>query len=200
MVNVLVAVGFGLFYALWRRCYGGLDSKIWKKIFPKHGSAMHRWFWRIVNLAAVFCLMFFYTGMTWYWATYTALVMQFVFWDWTFGMYMSIGRHEMPPPPEDIDEYDEQLFAPLLNWLVEGENRYGEFYDYMGMLFRFSAPGLLLCFVPGLNLGMCFAGTLIATSYLTEARFREKGYDNFLTNNFSELAAGFFAGFLLVMV
>lgn len=197
LVNVLVCVGFGAFYAIWRRCYGGLDSGVWKKLFPKCGSALHRWFWRIVNLAAVFCMMFFWKEIHWAWAAYAALVMQFVFWDWTFGMYMSIGRHAMPPPKEDVEEYEEQLFAPALNWLLDEGKRYGEFYDYLGMTFRFSAPGLILFFVPTLTVGMCFLGVLIATFYLMDCRFAEKGKTGFFARNFSELAAGFATGLML---
>lgn len=201
IANCLGAILFGVVYAFWRRCYGGLDSKIWKKLFPKHGSSMHRQFWRIVNIALLFCLSHFYLGLAIAWSVYVALIIQFVFWDWTFGMYMGIGRHAVPPPASDIEEYNEQVFAKALNWLIEGDqSRYGEFYDYLGMMLRFAAPGLLMFFVPTFSISFCLLGMLIATSYLVGIRFAEKGYDNFFTRNFSELAAGFFTGTFIAFI
>lgn len=194
LVHCAVVVGFGMFYALWRRCYGGWDTPIWKKLFPKHGSALHRNFWRVVDLAAVFCLLFFYAGVAWWWALYAAVVVQFVLWDWSFGMYMGIGRHAVPPPEEEIEEYEDQVFAPALGWLFDERDRYGAFYDFVGMSIRFAVPGLLLWFVPTLGGGMIALGLIIGLAYFMDVRFSEKGIKNWIARNFSELAAGCAAG------
>lgn len=201
LINVSISVGFAVFYGIWRRCYGGWDSFIWKKLFPKHGSALHRNSWRIIGLGAVFSISYFHMNMEWYWALCFSLLTQFLFWDWTFGMYMSIGRHKKPLTEDDIDEYNRQFFAPLMNWLTDEDNRYNEFYDYLGMTLRFFAPGLLYLMIPCFDIRMCIMGVLFPLIYLTGVRLREKDIGgNFIKKNFTELTAGFVTGFTMSLV
>lgn len=201
LINVSISLGFAVFYGIWRRCYGGWDSFIWKRLFPKHGSALHRNFWRIIGLGAIFSISYFHMNMEWYWALYASLVMQFIFWDWTFGMYMGIGRHSKPLTEDDIDEYNRQLFAPLMNWLTEDDDRYNEFYDYLGMSLRFFIPGFLFAISPCFDIRMCIMGVLFPMIYLTGIRIHEKGLDgNFFMKNFTELVAGFVTGFAMSFV
>lgn len=70
MMNILISLAFGLLHGIWRRCYGGFDSDIWKKLFPKHSSVLHRNFWRIVDLASVFSMSYFHFGLDWIWSLY----------------------------------------------------------------------------------------------------------------------------------
>lgn len=118
-----------------------------------------------VNIAAIFALCFFWRGMTWYWAGTAALVMQLLFWTLTFGVYFDIGRGGRPVTQEDIDDYNKPRFAPILNWCFPDKYRYTPFYDYCGMMIRFTWPCVIMCFIPTFNSGMLMLGPWTATVY-----------------------------------
>lgn len=61
--------------------------------------------------------------------------------------------------------YNEVWFAKILNWCFPEEHRYGHFYDFCGMLIRYTCPLLLLMFIPGFGLEIVVLGELITVEY-----------------------------------
>jgi len=191
---VLCGFGFGAFESVWRRWFGGGFQSRWKWLnvrFLKH----------CVNVAALFAVCFWLRDLKWGWALYAALVLELAFWTPTFGMYFDIGRSGKPATQYDLDEYNKSWFAPILNWLFPESIRYTPYYDYIGMFIRFTAPTLLLFFVPTFNSGILFLGSIVSMAYGVCWVLLQKGalkdlWPTELAEYASGLAAGLYWWFL----
>ncbi len=191
---LLIGLGFGAFESVWRRWFGGGFNYPWLKWCD------HRFLKHLVNIGAIFALMFFLRGMAWQWSIYVALVTQILFWTMTFGMYFDIGRGGRPVTEEDIEAYNKPWFSKILNWLFPDEYRYTPFYDYMGMFVRFTWPLLLVFWIHPFNSGLIFLGTAVAVAY----GIGWVGYEKSLIKKigpteFGEFVSGFATGACLAL-
>lgn len=194
LITLAVGVGCGIFESLWRRWFGGGLSKLsdwWEKHIKWLSLRLIK---HAINISALFCAMFFWRNMTWYWSIYAALVMQILFWTMTFGMYFDIGRHGKPVTEEDIKAYNKPWFSFILNWCFT-EERYTDFYDYCGMMIRFTWPLLLMFWLPTFNSGILFLGPLVALVYGLGWVMKDKNLLKKLgPTEIAEFAAGFMTG------
>lgn len=131
----------GVFFALWRRFFGGYDSKY--DFLEKRGVQM------IISIIAVFLWEFFVKSQTWYIALIVA-VLVYIFWCCGHWYYFQCGM--------ESDEYiDEELAKgrkPAMNWIVAPVNKWLGFqerskrYCFIGMLIRYTWYAVpVACFV-----------------------------------------------------
>lgn len=172
---LVIAIAFGLFESAWRRWFGGGFHKLkewWKKHIP---WISERLFKHAVNIVALFSICTWVRGLTWQYALPISIFLQICFWTLTFGMYFDIGRAGMPMDEYHVKEYNKTWFAPILNWFFDEKTRYTPFYDYCGMMIRFTWPLLFVFFLPTFNSGMLFIGPLVALAYGLGWTLYEKG-------------------------
>jgi hypothetical protein len=191
---LLIGLGFGVFECVWRRWFGGGFVYDWLK------PINHRFIKHIVNIAAIFCVLFFLKGMVWYWSLYAAIAIQVLFWTLAFAVYFDIGHKGKPISEEKIKEYNKPWFAPILNWCFSEEYRYTAFYDYLGMFCRYTWPLLFVFWLPSFNSGLLVLGTLVAMVY----GIGWVGYDKALIKKigpteFGEFVSGFCTGMFIVL-
>lgn len=191
---IFIAIGFGIFESIWRRWFGGWE---WKWLGPFD----RRFIKHIVNIAALFSVCYFIKNLSWQWSIYTTLVMQILFWTLTFGMYFDIGRGGRPVTEEDIDAYNKPWFAKFLNWCFPDEYRYTPFYDFCGMMIRFTWPLALVFFVPTFNFGILMLGEFVALAYGLGWVMREKNVMKKVGPTcFGEIASGFLTGLMFILI
>jgi len=185
-----IGVGFAIFESIWRRWFGGGFDYRWLRWLN------YRWLKHTLNIIALFAVCYWVHGLQFMWSIYFAAILDGVFWAPSFGMFMDIGRQQPVIPPEE-QEYQQQFCAKLLNWLFSKKYWYGQFYDFMGMVFRFGAPCLLLFFVPTFNSGMILLGFWVAMMYgLGWAASEKKAIKKLGATEFAEFASGAFVGWM----
>ena len=127
----------GVFLAIWRRFFGGYDSKI--DILEQRGVQM------IICLLAVFLWEFFAKAKVWYIALAVA-VMTYIFWCCGHWYYFKCGT-------EDNQYIDDELAKgrkPAMNWIVAPICKWLGFaprsrqYCFVGMVVRYFGYSLLL--------------------------------------------------------
>jgi len=190
----LIALGFGIFESIWRRWFGGGFDYKWLKWlnfrFLKH----------TINIIALFSICYWVRGIHWAWALYTALMMQLCFWSLTFGMYFDIGRGGKHVTPEGIEDYNKPWFAPFLNWCFKEDQLYTPFYDFCGMMIRFTWPVLLVGFVPTFSYSIALLGEWVAFVYAMGWVLWGRGrLTKIGPTELGEFAAGFMTGVLMVL-
>ena len=191
-----IAVGFGVFESFWRRWFGGgFKLKNWLKFLN------HRFFQHVVNVLALFSVCYWVRGLVWYWALYATLVMQLLFWTLAHGMYFDMGRGGPPTTDKEKKRYNEAWFSKFLDWCFDEPYRYSTFYDYCGMLLRYTWPVVLMVFVPTFNSGIVLLGQWTAFVYGIGLVLGNKSILKRISrSNFGEFAAGAGVGVGMVLV
>lgn len=120
----------GIFFAFWRRLFGGYDSKF--NLLDYRGIQM------ILCIAVTFLFEFFYKGFPW-WRALIIAVLVYIFWCRGHWYYFKCGT--------ESDEYiDEELAKgrkPALNWIVAPINKCLGFkersvqYCFVGLFVRY---------------------------------------------------------------
>lgn len=127
----------GIFFAFWRRFFGGYDSKF--NFLEYRGLQM------IFCIVAVFAWEFFKQGKPWY-ISLIAAVLVYIFWCRGHWYYFKCGT-------EDDAYIDEELAKgrkPAMNWLVAPVNKWFGFaerskqYCFVGLMIRYFVYGVLV--------------------------------------------------------
>ena len=138
----------GIFFSIWRRLFGGYDSKI--NFLDQRG-------WQCVFcIIAVFLWEFFYKKMIWYNALIVA-VLVYIFWCRGHWYYFKCGT--------ESDRYiDEQLAKgrkPAMNWIVKPINKLFGFperskqYCFVGLEIRYIFWSLFVSYFVGWQFTAC---------------------------------------------
>jgi hypothetical protein len=138
----------GIFFSLWRRFFGGYDSKF--DFLEKRGVQM------ILCIIAVFAWEFFKQGKPWY-ISLIVSVLVYIFWCRGHWYYFKCGT-------EDDSYIDEQLKKgrkPAMNWLVSPVNKWLGFkersreYCFVGLMIRYFIYSLLVAYFVGWHFAVC---------------------------------------------
>lgn len=138
----------GIFFALWRRFFGGYDSKY--DFLEQRGLQM------IICIAAVFLWEFFAKSQTWYISLIVA-VLVYIFWCCGHWYYFQCGM--------ESDKYiDEELAKgrkPAMNWIVAPVNKWlgfkerSKLYCFVGLMIRYFSYSLPVAWFVGWNFAVC---------------------------------------------
>lgn len=193
-MTILYAILSGVFFAIWRRCFGsdGFGIPVLKIRAVQH----------IIGGAAVALIMFL-NGFGTPVSLIAAVAIQGLFWSLGHGAaFADMGRDKKP----DESRY-ECWFKKYLDkiWThtkmpVAGHLFYGRGYDFAWLTIRYTWPMILLAPV---SLKFVLIGLLVAPMYSLAARYRKKlpTYPKLFLNyhtSYAEYAVGFIFGFLLV--
>lgn len=180
----------GIFFSLWRRFFGGYDSKF--NFLEYRGLQM------IFCIVAVFAWEFFKQGKPWYISLIIAILV-YVFWCRGHWYYFKCGTES----DEYIDEQEAKGRKPAMNWIVKPVNKWLGFkerskqYCFVGLMIRYFVYSLpVMCFV-----GWKFAAVGFAVPFIYNACFwvdlpKWKFAD--CPTNWAELFAGLIIGWGLV--
>lgn len=197
----LYSLVVGIYEAIWRRSHGGglihdwYDKwiKPWLKINYRIPSV-------IINSIVVFELAYGLRQLV-QWQSLIVVGLVWLFWDYTFGMYMSIGRpFGRTITDDDKEEYAKAWFDWILRLVFPYKMWYGAWYDFAGMWIRFTFPLVPLCFMPSFTLWILLLGAIVPICYWLEIYLHEqfpKTLSWKLLN--SELMSGFAAGIFLTL-
>lgn len=197
----LYSVVVGIYEAIWRRSHGGglihdwYDKWIrpWLKINYRIPSVL-------VNSIVVFELSFGLRHLSW-WQSGVATLLVWLYWDYTFGMYMSIGRpFGREITDDDKKEYAKAWFDWILRAVFPKSMWYGAWYDFIGMVIRFTFPVIPLAFIPSFTPWIISLGIFVPLCYWFEIFCHEtwpKTINWPLLN--SELMSGFITGVAFVL-
>ena len=150
----------GIFFAIWRRFFGGWDSKL--------DFLENRGVQAVLCIAAVFAWEMIKHQRTWYWSLAIAI--------WTY-IFWCVGHWYWYKSGTESDEYiDEQLAKgrkPALNWLVAPINKWLGFEPrskqacFVGMNIRYT-----LCAIPMIYMvGFQFYACAFAIPFIYSAMF-----------------------------
>lgn len=121
----------GAFFAIWRRFFGGYDSK--------YDVLEHRGVQMILCVLAVFLYEWLAKGYLWYISLLTGILV-YVFWCKGHFYYFQCGTES----DEYIDEQETKGRKPAMNWIVAPVNKWLGFkprskqYCFIGMLIRYT--------------------------------------------------------------
>ena len=127
----------GIFFAFWRRFFGGYDSKF--NFLEYRGVQM------ILCFCAVFAWEFFKQGKPWYISLIVA-VLVYIFWCRGHWYYFKCGTEDN----KYIDDEMAKGRKPAMNWIVAPVNKWLGFaprsreYCFIGMVVRYFGYSLLL--------------------------------------------------------
>lgn len=138
----------GIFFSLWRRFFGGYDSKF--DFLEKRGLQM------IFCIIAVFLWDFFVKSQNWY-ISLIVSVLVYIFWCRGHWYYYMCGE-------EDDSYIDEQLKKgrkPAMNWIVSPVNKWLGFkersrqYCFVGLMIRYFLYSLPVAWFVGWQFAVC---------------------------------------------
>lgn len=127
----------GIFFAFWRRFFGGYDSKF--NLLEYRGLQM------ILCVVAVFAWEFFKQGKPWY-ISAIAAVLVYIFWCRGHWYYFKCGTED----DAYIDEEMAKGRKPAMNWLVApickwlGFAERSKQYCFVGLMIRYFVYGVLV--------------------------------------------------------
>jgi len=196
----VVALCMMIFESLWRRNYGGgLLAPIWKK--TKWLKWLNfRFVLTILNIAVIGGIGYHFRLMEWYWSLTMAAVYM-IYWCLAHGPWFDCGRDEHPSE-KMIERYNKVWFAPILNWCFSEEHRYGHFYDFCGMLIRYTWPLFFIIFLPTCHtIGILLLGELVAITYSLCHVARERCVvKNIGSTELAEFIVGGITGLFIVLI
>ena len=179
----------GIFFAFWRRLFGGYDSKF--NILDKRGIQM------ILCIIVVFLWELFYAHKVWYIAL-TIAILVYIFWCKGHWYYFKCGTES----DQYIDEEMAKGRKPAMNWLVQPVNKWLGFkersrqYCFVGMLLRYFLWSLPVAFFVGWK----FSAGAFTIPFIYNAcfwiDFHPTKYCKSPTN-YGEFFAGLVIGYLL---
>lgn len=189
-----VAIAACAFESVWRRWFGGgFKSETYK--FLDRRIIKH-----IVNIVFIFAIMYWVRGLDILWTVITVGIMEGLYWSLGHGPYFDLGRGGMPDEKMK-KRYNKMFYHYILDWCFSEEERYTTFYDFCGMLIRYTWPLLLMWIVPGFNLGITVLGELVAVAYAVCWVARDKKLLKKLgATDLGEYIAGGLTGLFLVLV
>ena len=138
----------GLLFAIWRRFFGGYDSKL--------DFLEHRGVQMILCVLAVFLWEFFVKNQPWYNSVLIGVFI-YIFWCRGHWYYFKCGT-------EDNEYIDEQLAKgrkPAMNWLVATVNKWLGFkertreYCFVGLMMRYFLWSLPVAYFVGWQFAVC---------------------------------------------
>lgn len=138
----------GIFFSLWRRFFGGYDSKF--DVLEYRGVQM------ILCIIAVFAWEFFKQGKPWY-ISLTISILVYIFWCRGHWYYFKCGM-------EDDKYIDEQLAKgrkPAMNWIVAplckrlGFKERTKQYCFVGLMVRYFLCSLPVAYFVGWQFAVC---------------------------------------------
>lgn len=98
------------------------------------------------------------------WTAIAVTIVEGLHWSLGHGPYFDLGRGGIPDEKMK-KRYNKMFYHYILDWCFPEEEKYGTFYDFCGMLLRYTWPLLLLWVVPSYNLSVSVLGELIAVAY-----------------------------------
>lgn len=138
----------GIFFSIWRRFFGGWDSKI--DLLEQRGIQM------ILCVVVVFLWEFFAKKLSWY-NSLGAAVFTYIFWCKSHWYYFQCGM--------ESDKYiDEELAKgrkPAMNWIVSPVNKWIGFkerskqYCFVGLMIRYFICSLPVAWFVGWQFAVC---------------------------------------------
>lgn len=138
----------GIFFSIWRRLFGGADSKI--KFLKERGAQM------IICIIAVFLWEFFAKSKVWYIALAIA-VLVYIFWCCGHWYYFKCGTED----DKYIDDEMAKGRKPAMNWLVKPINKWFGFaersvqYCFVGLMIRYFLYSLPVAAFVGWQFAVC---------------------------------------------
>lgn len=138
----------GIFFAFWRRLFGGYDSKF--NILDKRGIQM------ILCILIVFLWEFFIIHKIWYIALIIS-VLVYIFWCKGHWYYFKCGTEDN----KYIDDEMAKGRKPAMNWLVQPINKWLGFkersrqYCFVGMLLRYFLWSIPVAYFVGWKFAAC---------------------------------------------
>ncbi len=138
----------GIFFSIWRRFFGGYDSKI--DFLEQRGIQM------IFCIVAVFLWEFFAKSKVWYIALIIA-VLVYIFWCCGHWYYFKCGTESN----KYIDDEMAKGRKPAMNWIVAPVNKWLGFaersrqYCFVGLLIRYFLWSLPVAAFVGWSFAAC---------------------------------------------
>jgi hypothetical protein len=127
----------GIFFAFWRRFFGGYDSKF--NLLEYRGLQM------IICIVAVFSWEFWKQGKPWY-ISLIAAILVYIFWCRGHWYYFKCGTEDKAY----IDEEMAKGRKPAMNWIVAPVCKWLGFaerskqYCFVGLMIRYFVYGVLV--------------------------------------------------------
>lgn len=150
----------GIFFAFWRRFFGGYDSKF--NLLEYRGLQM------IFCFCAVFAWEFWKQGKPWYISTAIA-VLVYIFWCRGHWYYFKCGTEDN----KYIDDEMAKGRKPAMNWLVKPINKWLGFterskqYCFVGLFLRY----FIYCLPIAYFVGWHFIAVGLAVPFIYNACF-----------------------------
>jgi hypothetical protein len=138
----------GIFFAIWRRFFGGWDSKL--DFLEQRGVQM------IVSVIAVWCWEFFIKSQSW-WISLIVAVLIYIFWCCGHWYYFQCGTES----DEYIDEEMAKGRKPAMDWIVKPINKWLGFHErskqycFIGMMVRYTWYAIPLIYFVGWQFYAC---------------------------------------------
>lgn len=138
----------GIFFSIWRRFFGGYDSKV--DFLEQRGIQM------IFCIVAVFLWEFFVKSKVWYVALIIA-VLVYIFWCCGHWYYFKCGTESN----KYIDDEMAKGRKPAMNWIVAPVNKWLGFaersrqYCFVGLLIRYFLWSLPVAAFVGWSFAAC---------------------------------------------
>ena len=181
----------GIFFALWRRFFGGYDSKV--------DLLEYRAVQMIIGVLVTFLWEFFVKSQNWY-ISLIISVLVYIFWCRGHWYYLHCGTES----DQYIDEQMENGRKPAMNWLVAPVNKWLGFkerskqYCFVGLMIRYCFWAIPLIYFVGWKFFACaFAIPFIYNSmFWVELPPLWKLAKN--PTNWAELFAGLIIGWALI--
>lgn len=138
----------GIFFAIWRRFFGGFDYKL--DFLEKRGIQM------ILCILCVFLYEFFCKGFSWYISLVIGILV-YIFWSIGHWYYFLCGTC----PEDEIKKEISDGRKPALNWIVKPVNKLLGFkecskqYCFIGLLIRYFLWSLPVAYFVGWDFAVC---------------------------------------------
>lgn len=180
----------GILFAIWRRFFGGYDSK--------YDVLENRGVQSVLCIISVFLWELLVKGFTW-WASLIVGVLVYIFWCRGHYYYFKCGTESN----EYIDEQEKKGRKPAMNWLVAPINKWLGFetrskqYCFIGMMIRYFVWSLPV----SLLVGWQFSACAFAIPFIYNAMFWVELPQCKLAKsptNWAELISGLIIGWALI--
>lgn len=194
-VRILIGLAFSTYSGFWRYWFGGAYPK-WIKDNVK--PSIRRFAMNMLNAVIMFWLFRSFRNMTVSESIMASLLMQTLFWNLTFGMFMDVGR-DNDTSPEDEEEYSKSWFNQFLQWMFRRDEWYGRLYDFTGLVIIFITPCVAMSLLFPFGMGFCLLGLIIPYLYEMGEVMYDKGLNDrhWILASLAEFGSGFTTGLFL---
>lgn len=182
----------GIFFALWRRLFGGFGSDIYKFVSERGVQCF-------LCVATVFLWETLALGVPW-WKGLCIGVLIYVFWSVGHFIYFKCGTEDQAYIEEQFAKGRRPVFYKLMCWLTRrfGLEEFGFEYCFVGMVLRYAVYSVPV----SLWVGWHFTASALMIPFIYNAcfwvNFRPLG--KFLTSatNYGEFFSGLVIGWALL--